>query len=124
MGLNFVKIGLHPGMAATHFLPQICGSQIASELLLTGDIISGEEANRLGLCLSSGDPLQYSLDLASRIASNSPESVQDLTRSLRMKFDEGLEKALWREADCQAHSYATTMGEGLDSIIEKREPRW
>ena len=73
MGLNFVKIGLHPGMAATHFLPQICGTQIASELLLTGDIISGEEANRLGLCLLSGDPLQYSLDLASRIASNSPE---------------------------------------------------
>jgi enoyl-CoA hydratase len=27
MGLNFVKIGLHPGMAATHFLPQIVGTQ-------------------------------------------------------------------------------------------------
>ena len=38
---------------------------------------------------------------------------------MRMKTDEGLEKALWREADCQAHSYATTMEEGLDSILEE-----
>ena len=43
---------------------------------------------------------------------------------MRMKIDIGLDQALWREADCQAHSYATTMGEGLDSILEKREPNW
>lgn len=76
------------------------------------------------MCLLNDDPLSHSLSLANRIASNSPNSVQDLTRSMRMKTDEGLEKALWREADCQAHSYATTMEEGLDSILEKREPRW
>ena len=124
MGLNFVKIGLHPGMAATHFLPQIVGTQVASQMLLTGDIITGEEASQLGLCLLNDEPLEHALHLADRIASNSPDSVQDLTRSMRMKIDIGLDQALWREADCQAHSYATTMGEGLDSILEKREPNW
>ena len=37
MGLTFVKLGLHPGMAATHFLPLIAGPQVAADLLLTGD---------------------------------------------------------------------------------------
>ena len=97
---------------------------VASQLLFTGDILTGEEASQLGLCLLDDDPLGYSLHLANRIASNSPNSVQDLTRSMRMKTEEGLEKALWREADCQAHSYATTMEEGLNSILEKRVPRW
>ena len=100
------------------------GTQVASQLLLTGDLITGETAHQLGLCLLDDDPLEHSLNLANRIAANSPNSVQDLTRSMRMKSDEGLDKALWREADCQAHSYATTMGEGLDSILEKREPNW
>ena len=70
-----------------------------------------EEANRLGLCLLSGDPAVF-IGFSFSYCKQFPRSVQDLTRSLRMKFDEGLEKALWREADCQAHSYATTMGEG------------
>ena len=36
MGLTFVKLGLHPGMAATHFLPLIAGPQVAADMLLTG----------------------------------------------------------------------------------------
>ena len=30
MGFTFVKLGLHPGMAATHFLPMIAGQQVLS----------------------------------------------------------------------------------------------
>ena len=40
MGLTFVKLGLHPGMAATHFLPLIAGPQVAADLLLTGLLYS------------------------------------------------------------------------------------
>ena len=49
MGLTFVKLGLHPGMAGTHFLPMIAGPAVAAELLLTGRIIGAEEAMRMGI---------------------------------------------------------------------------
>jgi enoyl-CoA hydratase len=48
LGVPFVGLGLHPGMGATHFLPLLVGDQIAYKLLLTGDLITGEEAARIG----------------------------------------------------------------------------
>jgi hypothetical protein len=41
------------GMAATHFLPRLLPHQIATRLLLTGEVVSGEEAQRLGLVAES-----------------------------------------------------------------------
>ena len=41
------------GMAATHFLPRLLPQQIATRLLLTGEIVSGAEAQRLGLVAES-----------------------------------------------------------------------
>lgn len=77
MGLNFVKLGLHPGlrtfiypfqhhkkvlritiiilmwniagMAATHFLPQLVGPSVAADLLLTGRLVGAKEALELRL---------------------------------------------------------------------------
>ena len=48
MGVTFTKLGLHPGMAATHFLPKIVGPARAAELLLTGRLISAAEALEYG----------------------------------------------------------------------------
>ena len=49
LGLTFVGLNLHPGMASTHFLPLIVGPQVASEMLLTGKLYSGLEAERKGV---------------------------------------------------------------------------
>lgn len=40
-------LGIHPGMAGTHFTPQLLGPQQALRLLLTGEIITGEEVRPL-----------------------------------------------------------------------------
>src|SRR5262245_36754177 len=48
-GANFVRIGLHPGMASTYLLPRLIGLPRALELLLTGRIVTGREAAELGL---------------------------------------------------------------------------
>ncbi|CAK8997114.1 3-hydroxybutyryl-CoA dehydratase-like protein [Durusdinium trenchii] len=51
--------------------------------------------------------------------------LRTLVRSLRRKQEEGLEAALWREADAQAHCYSThDMHEGLKASIERRAPRF
>ena len=49
LGFTFLKLGLHPGMGGTFFVPRIVGQSVATELLLTGRIISAEEAFRIGL---------------------------------------------------------------------------
>lgn len=123
LGLTFVGLGLHPGMGATHILPTLAGHQVASRLLLTGDVIDGAEALRLGLVAESvetADVVPRTLDLARRMAAAGPVAVRSTVRSLRLLADEGLERALWREADAQAHCYSTAdLRRGIEAVRTK-----
>src|SRR6185369_526399 len=49
LGVNFVRVGLHPGMGATWLLPRLIGPSRATELLLTGRTLVAEEAAAIGL---------------------------------------------------------------------------
>ncbi|MBN8550586.1 MAG: enoyl-CoA hydratase/isomerase family protein, partial [Deltaproteobacteria bacterium] len=78
-GVTFTKLGLHPGMGGTYFLPRILGFPGAAELMLTGRIIDSAEALRLGLVskVVPNDRLaQEALALATEIAGCGPESVR------------------------------------------------
>lgn len=105
MGFPFVSLGLHPGMGATHMIASVAGYETAYRLLLTGDMVTGEEAKELRLVSQvqeDGPSAQAeALALAERIAAQSPVAVRTLVRSLRRKQEEGLEAALWREADAR-----------------------
>ena len=48
-GANFVALGLAPGMAISYLLPRLIGVARASELLLTGRLVDGAEAERIGI---------------------------------------------------------------------------
>src|ERR687884_1776204 len=48
-GANFVRLGLAPGMAISYLLPRLVGSARASELLYTGRLVDGKEAETLGI---------------------------------------------------------------------------
>ena len=54
IGFNFVRLGLHPGLASTHFLGLAVGPHRAAQLLLTGDFVSAEKAVEMGLVLEVG----------------------------------------------------------------------
>ena len=49
LGVPFVRLGMHPGMAATWSLPEVVGPAAARDLLLTGRLVGADEALRLGL---------------------------------------------------------------------------
>ena len=49
LGVDFVRVGLHPGMGATWLLPRLVGPSRATELLLTGRTVVAEEAAAMGL---------------------------------------------------------------------------
>ncbi|KAH6562187.1 hypothetical protein BASA61_000613 [Batrachochytrium salamandrivorans] len=127
MGLNFVRIGLTPGMGGSYILPVLAGQQVAARMMLTGDLVTGAEAESLGLVLKHTEPeeaMNESMKIARRIALASPVAVRQTVKTLRMQLHDGaLERALQREADTQAICYSSVdMVEGLDAIAQKRNP--
>lgn len=129
MSVNFTRIGIHPGLAATHFLPMVAGPQFAAKMLLTGGMITGEEARARGLVLDTYETQEEVLDaamsLAKEIAEASPVAVKEVTETLRNSTGQGLDQALQREASAQGVTYnAPDMIEGLAAVREKRTPNY
>lgn len=49
LGLTEIRLGLMPGGGGTQRLPKLCGRGIANRLILSGEVITGDEAERLGI---------------------------------------------------------------------------
>ena len=126
LGVTFTKLGLHPGMAATHFLPQLVGPQVAAELLLTGRLVDSQEAVRLGLVARRAeDAMVAAMEMADMICQAGPVSVRTLTKTLRDRQNQGLEETYRREAEAQAVCYPTLdLAEGVTALQEKRNPHF
>lgn len=130
LSVNFTKLGIHPGMGATYFLPRLVGVSQASRLLLTGDTIDGADAVRLGIAseaLPADKVLERSISIAQDIASNTSRiAVTELVQTLRGDDTIGLDVALEREANAQAACYAEgrDLAEALAAMKEKRTPNF
>mgnify|MGYP001197171282 CR=1 FL=1 len=126
LGFTFVKLGLHPGMGATYFLPRILGDAAARELLFSGRIIDAAEALKIGLVSKVVSSEQLDLECANfakELLTSGPQAVSMLVDSLRNFSAGNLQEALEREASCQAFSYASQeFKEGVRAAIEKRKP--
>jgi enoyl-CoA hydratase/carnithine racemase len=125
LSLNFVQLGLHPGMGATYLLPRKVGAQRAAELLFTGRRFDGKEAAGMGLALEAvprDQVLSRATALATQLAGNAPLAVKALTRALGVDRA-ALTKALEFEAQAQAESYGSAdLGEGLAAAGQRRAP--
>ena len=127
LGFTFTKLGLHPGMGATYYLPQVVGHSSAIELMLTGRVITAEEALRIGL-ISQVLPVDEVFAAAEKIANEicdcGPLSIEQLLESLRTPAKD-VKASLEREATCQAINYASDeFKEGIRATIEKRKPNF
>jgi enoyl-CoA hydratase/carnithine racemase len=131
LAINFTRLGIHPGMGATYFIPRLVGVSAASRIILAGETFSGAEAVRLGLVSASyptGDKVrEEALALAVSIAKGtSPIAVSEVLKTLRGDDERGLPAALQREAEAQAACYAQgrDLSEALDALKEKRSPKF
>jgi enoyl-CoA hydratase/carnithine racemase len=127
LALNFVQLGLHPGMGATYLLPRKVGAQRAAELLFTGRRFDGKEAQAMGLALEAvpaAQVLPRAMALAAQVAANAPLAVRALHRALAVD-KQALEAALEHEARSQAESYSSAdLGEGLAAAAQRRTPQF
>ncbi len=128
LGLNFARLGLHPGMGGTWFLPRLLGPERAAAWLYTGALHDGASAAAQGLALEAvetGQVLPRTLELAGEIAASSPVVVRQLKRTLRASPQLDLATALSAEAAAQAVSYGTDdLAEGLAAARERRPARF
>jgi len=128
LGLNFVRLGLHPGMAATWTLPRLVGPAHAAELLYGGRLLDGVEAERIELvnrAVAREALADEALALARAIAENAPLAVRATKRSLALSANAVLEEQLDQEAREQALGYESAdLLEGLAAARERRAPRF
>lgn len=124
-GANFVRLGLHPGMASTYLLPRLVGVPRAVELLLTGRIITGAEAAGIGLAnyaVSGEEVLDKARELASEIATAGPLAVRMTKQSIYRHLDWDPEAAARYEAHAQSRTVETEDSrEGIRALLEKRD---
>jgi enoyl-CoA hydratase/carnithine racemase len=127
-GANFAKLGLHPGMAISYLLPRIIGVSRAAELLFTGRLVEGDEAERIGILSSVHDAaavLPHAMALAASIAASAPLAVRAMKRTFYRGLGWDVRAAARTEAFAQAESLATEdAAEGIRALLEKREPKF
>jgi enoyl-CoA hydratase len=126
IGLNFARLGVHPGMAATWTLPRLVGPAQAAELLYSGRLIDGSEAHRIGLAnrvLPAGEVLAAAQATAREIAANAPLAVRAIKRALARSDEAPIEDQLQFEATEQARTFETSDArEGIAAIRARRSP--
>jgi enoyl-CoA hydratase/carnithine racemase len=95
---GYVRVGLVPGDGGAYYLPRLVGPARALELFWTGDFLSAEEAERIGMVnrvVPDEELMDRTLDLARRIAAQPPLVVQTTKRlvyqSLRLDLRTSLD---------------------------------
>jgi len=128
LGLAEVKRGLIPGAGGTQRLPRTVGVAKALEICLTGDNVTGGEAQRLGLvniAVPASDVTKAAEDLAVRILKGAPMSVLFIKEAIKKGVELSLDEGFRLESDLSA-MIATTEDskEGPRAFAEKRAPVW
>jgi 2-(1,2-epoxy-1,2-dihydrophenyl)acetyl-CoA isomerase len=127
-GSPFVRLGLVPGDGGAYFLARIVGFAKALELMLTGRLITAEEAERMGLVnevVADELVVAAALSKAEAIAENAPLAVQLTKAAAYRSWNASLEEAL--ELASTYQSIAQTSEdhlEGIAAALEKRPPKF
>ncbi len=126
LGQPEINLGLIPGFGGTQRLPRLVGKGNAAELALTGDMISAEEAHRIGLVnkvVPRGEALGEAEKIARKILAKSPVTVRLILEAVNRGVEVGLPEALNLEANLFGIACATEdMKEGTKAFLEKRKP--
>jgi len=102
LGLTFTKLGMLPGLGATHFLPRIVGLAVALELVLTARVIDGHEAARIGLVnrvVPDDQLLDEARELAARTAECDPHALAAAKQALHFGSTASLPDAMASERE-------------------------
>lgn len=124
----FSKIGLIPDSGGTFFLPRLIGTQKALALMMTGDKVSAEEAEKLNMLYKvledddfSSEIIRFSEQLATM-----PTKALGLTKkAVNLGLFNSLEDQLEVEEKLQTEAGETEdFAEGVNAFLQKRTPEF
>ena len=127
LSARFVKMGVVPELASSHFLVQRCGWGMASDLALSGRTVLGTEAREIGLVDGlADDVVEAAVARARSYAENAPPSVAFAKQLLTANATEtDLALVQRRELTALDQAYATPEHrEAVAAFLEKRPPRF
>lgn len=126
-GYTEVRIGFIPAIVSTFLLRQV-GEKHARDLLLSGRIISADDAFRMGLVNEIVPPdtlLARARELAASLLQNSPASLRATKRLLKHYASVELDPQIADATEENARIRTTAdFREGVSSFLERRDPRW
>jgi enoyl-CoA hydratase/carnithine racemase len=123
-----VTLGLVPGGGGTQRLPRLVGKGRALQLILSGEMISAQEAYRIGLVnevVPSADLIKRAEAILQKISSNAPVAVKFALEATNRGLETSQSEGLSLEASYFGLCAATQdKREGTSAFLEKRAPRF
>ncbi len=124
LGQPEVKLGILPGYGGSQRMVRLCGKGIAHEVCLTGEMITADEAQRIGLVNHVYEPaelLPAAEAMAKKIIEKAPLAVKYCMEAIERGVEMPLEEGLFLEATLFGLCCATEdMREGTKAFLEKR----
>ncbi|MGH8890317.1 MAG: enoyl-CoA hydratase/isomerase family protein [Acidothermaceae bacterium] len=100
LGQPEINLGNLPGWGGTQRLPRLVGQGRATEMILTGELVTAQQALAIGLVNRVADePLKAALEFAEHVAERNPVAVRGAKRAIRVGLEAGMATGLRVEAD-------------------------
>jgi len=125
---SFAQVGLYPDFGGTFFLPRIVGAVRAAELFYTAEMLSAEDALRMGIVGHVYPAAQFEEEtrkFAERLAAGAPVAFRDVKHTIFDANRKALEETLNEEIRLQIHCFGSEdCLEALNAFFEKRKPNF
>jgi enoyl-CoA hydratase len=123
-----INLGIIPGYGGTQRLPRLIGRGRALDLMLTGRIITAQDALAWGLVqsvVSLAELLPTTKKLAADLATKAPQAIAAILEAVEDGLQLGMEQGLVVEEQLFAHCCGTEdKNEGCQAFLEKRKPEF
>lgn len=120
------NIGLIPWDGGTQRLPRLVGQGLATQMLLTGKLLTAKDALESGLITEMVEPSnlhQMALEIGNHIATSAPVAAKYIKEAIRSSEDLPLREGFRLEADLNMLLFSVSdRSEGISSFLEKRNP--
>jgi len=123
LGQPEINLGIIPGWGGTQRLARICGLGVAKDLVLTGRMVTADEARRIGLVSAVYEPdelMPRTLETARALAAKSPVALAYAKEALNLAA--GREQLLTEERLFAMLFASEDQTEGMSAFVEKRNP--